>query len=436
MSKTEASNDLSSIIASAGKSHPVRRIIFIAIAVLALIGAWFWWQKSNSQEQAGPTYVTAKLQKGDIDLTITTTGTIQPTNEVTIGSEVSGTVREVNVDINDSVTKGQQLAKLDTTLLEQSLEKSRAALRLSKANVSQATATVNESQASLARFQELNEISGGKTPSRADMENSIATLERAKANLESAEAQVAEAEADLITKETDLEKAIIVSPVDGIVLTRSIDVGQTVAAQFAAPELFIIAEDLSQMELLVNIAEADIGGVADEQNATFTVDAWPQRTYTAEVKRVSFGSLVTENVVTYETELTVSNEDFSLRPGMTATAEIAISEAKDVLMVPNAALRFDPKSAAPKEKEEAEEKSFVQSLTPSRPGRGGGSSGGGGQGGGGENRQKQGEGQTVFILKDGKPVPVSVEVGITDGRNTEVSGEGLSVGTEVIIASN
>ena len=197
---------------------------------------------------------------------------------------------EVYVDTNDPVKKDQPLAKLDTSKLEQQTERSRAALLAAKARVSQAEATLLESQAALARQEELHELSGGKTPSRATMETSRATVARAEADLESAKAAVAGAEADVRAFESDLQKAIIRSPVDGVVLSRSIEVGQTVAASFTAPTLFTIAEDLKKMELFVSVSEADIGRVEEGQTATFSVDAWPTRTYTATVKKVAFGS--------------------------------------------------------------------------------------------------------------------------------------------------
>src|SRR5690606_20054997 len=194
--------------------------------------------------------------------------------------------------------------------------------------------TLRETEASLKRLQDLHRISDGKTPSQAELDTAIAVAERAAADLQSMLAAVSEAEAEVLANESDLGKAVLKSPVDGMVLTRTIEPGQTVAAQFTAPELFIIAETLETMELQGAVAEADIGKVDEGQPATFTVDAWPDRTYTADVKKVSFGSTVTDNVVTYETELTVPNADLSLRPGMTATAAIEIGSRENVLLVP------------------------------------------------------------------------------------------------------
>ena len=241
----------------------------------------------------GRTITTPESKTGRISLIVTAAGNLAPTNQVIVGSELSGTAKEVYVDTNDPVKKGQPLAKLDTSKLDQQTERSRAALLAAKARVSQAEATLAESKAALARQEELHDLSGGKTPSRATMETSRATVARAEADLESAKAAVAGAEAEVRAFERDLEKAIIRSPVDGIVLARSIEVGQTVAASFTAPTLFTIAEDLKKMELLVAVSEADIGRVEAGQTATFSVDAWPSRTYTAKVKKVAFGAVGT-----------------------------------------------------------------------------------------------------------------------------------------------
>jgi HlyD family secretion protein len=282
-------------------------------------------------------------------------------------------------------------------------------------------------------LKKLQEASGGKLPSQADMDAAIAAADRAKADLATAESEVRQAQANVGTNETDLQKSVIRSPIDGIVLTRNIDPGQTVAATMTAPELFVVAEKLENMKLEVAVAEADIGRVRDSQSASFSVDAWPDRSFKAVVKKVEYGSVVTDNVVTYKTELEVSNDDLSLRPGMTATADIAVAEAKDVFIVPNAALRFDPSTAlAGKRGAGQVKKTFIQSLIPSPPRRAGR-----GQTPGGspeETPAKSGRRSEsrVWVLRDGRPVPIPVKVGLTDGRATEISGEGLSEGLPVI----
>ena len=438
MSAPDSSQDLATIVAS-GASRPVRKWIFITLAgcLLGATAYYFWGRSKNGEEKAD--YQTAEAKIGSIALIVTAAGNLAPTNQIIVGSELSGTAKEVLVDTNDQVKKGQTLAKLDTSKLDQQTERSRAALLAAKARVSQAEATLAESKASLARQEELLEISGGKTPSRAAMDTSRATQARALADLGSAQAAVTGAEADVRAFESDLAKTIIRSPVDGIVLARSIEVGQTVAASFTAPTLFTIAEDLKKMELLVNVSEADIGRIEVGQTATFSVDAWPGRSYTAKVKKVAFGAVGTgttakegsaatsNSVVTYSTELEVANVDLSLRPGMTATVDIAIVDKQDILVVPNSSLRFDPVVAAAIGKPDATKRTLVQSLSP----------GGGRRWGRGAPPAKAGSSDAtpkVWTLKNGEPEEIKVTPGITDGRVTEITGNALAVGTPLIIS--
>ena len=436
MSKPQPHEDLATIVAS-GASRPVRKWIFTVIG-LAVIGAPAWYfYKANGKGEEKPDYQTQDSKTGRISLIVTAAGNLAPTNQIIVGSELSGTAKEVLVDSNDQVKKGQTLAKLDTTKLDQQTERSRASLLAARARVNQAEATLAESKAALARQEELHDLSGGKTPSRATMETSRATVSRAEADLGSTKAAVTGAEADVKAFESDLAKTVIRSPVDGIVLARSIEVGQTVAASFTAPTLFTIAEDLKKMELLVNVSEADIGRIEVGQTATFSVDAWPARNYTAKVKKVAFGAVGTGTtakegasasnaVVTYSTELEVVNEDLSLRPGMTATVDIAIVDKPDILVVPNAALRFDPVAAAAIGKPDATKKTLVQSLSP-----------GGGRRWRGAPPPKAGSSDStpkVWMLKDGEPSEIKVNPGITDGRVTEITSGDLTAGTPLIIS--
>ena len=439
MTPINPTEDLATIV-SQGASRPVRKWIFVSLAI-ALIAVATWYVLSKIQDgPKTPGYVTEDARMGRISLIVTAAGNLAPTNQVIIGSELSGTAQEVMVDTNDPVKKDQPLARLDNTKLNQQTERSRASLLAAKARVSQADATLSESKAALARQVELHELSGGKTPSRGAMETSRATVSRAEADLESAHATVAGAEAEVRSFERDLEKAVIRSPVDGVVLARSIEVGQTVAASFTAPTLFTIAEDLKKMELLVNVSEADIGQVEVGQTATFSVDAWPARTYTAKVKKVAFGASGTgspvkeggnnggqsSGIVTYSTELEVANEDLSLRPGMTATVDIAIVDKQDILVVPNSALRFDPVVAAAIGKPDETKRTLVQSLSM-----------GGGKRWRGTPPPKSGSSDSepkVWTLKDGEPFEIHVTPGITDGRFTEITGNSLSPATPLIIS--
>lgn len=439
MTSPDSSQDLATIVAS-GASRPVRKWIFIVVGLAALgVPAWYFL-KANGKDEQKADYQTQEAKTGRIALIVTAAGNLAPTNQVVVGSELSGTAKEVLVDSNDQVKKGQVLARLDTSKLDQQTQRSRATLLAAQARVSQAQATLAETKAALARQEELHELSGGKTPSRATMETSRATVARAGADLESAQAAVAGGEADVRAFESDLAKTIIRSPVDGIVLARSIEVGQTVAASFTAPTLFTIAEDLKKMELLVNVSEADIGRIEVGQNATFSVDAWPNRNYSATVKKVAFGAVGTgtssgssssssasaSSVVTYSTELEVTNEDLSLRPGMTATVDIAIVDKPDILVVPNAALRFDPVAAAAVGKPADTKRTLVQSLSP-----------GGGRRWRGAPPPKAGSSDStpkVWVLKDGEPSEIHVTTGITDGKVTEITGGDLAPGTPLVIS--
>jgi len=427
MKKDASSKELAEILSEAKPHHPMRKWLTIASLVI-LLGIGFWYYARNANKDLGPIYSTHELERGDLSLIITATGNLAPTNQVTVGSELSGTVAEVYVDTNDAVKKGQPIAQLDTAKLTQQTERARAILLAAKARVSQTSATLLENNASLARFEELRRISGGKTPSKATMASASAGVERAKADLESAKASVAQTDADVKAIERDLSKAVIRSPVDGIILTRSIQVGQTVAASFTAPILFLIAEDLRKMDLVVTVAEADIGRLADGQPASFTVDAWPSRTYTAMVKRVAFGSVITNNVVTYNTQLGVENDDLSLRPGMTATADIAVAKRDKVLLVPNSALRFDPALVEQLSKSKEPKRTLVQSLSP-----------GGGRrlwrGDSSPQPVQRSTGPTVWVLKDGKPVAILVQTGLSDGRFTEATGDGLTEGSSIIVSA-
>ena len=420
--------DLAAAIKGGGTGRNTRWLILAALVAVALgAGGWFWWRRVEAAKNQAPPYATAVLQRGDISLTITATGNLFPTNQVVVGSELSGTTLEVYVNFNDHVTKGQPLVKLDTTKLAQETASSRAAVKSAQALVTQAEATVKESAAALARQQELQRISGGKVPAKLDVDTAIAAADRAAANLLSAQAAVGEAQAQVLINESDLGKAIVKSPIDGIVLTRSIEPGQTVAASFTAPQLFIIAEKLERMKLEVAIAEADIGRVAKGQKSTFTVDAWPDRAYTASVTIVADGSAVTNNVVTYEADLDVANDDLSLRPGMTATADILVAESKNVFLVPTAALRFVPATAAAATAVAAK-KSFVQSLIPMIGRRNA------------ANKDPVAKPAVadahVWILRDGQPVSIPVKLGLSDGRDTEIAGAGLTEGLLIILRAN
>jgi HlyD family secretion protein len=399
------------------------------LLVGATVGIGLWW--SQREARALPSYVTAPVTRGDLRQQVTANGTLQPTRTTNIGSELSGTVSEVFVDINDTVKKGQVLVQLDLAKLKDQITRSRASLAAAEAKVAQSIATTKEAQGNLARLEEVHRTSGGKVPSLTELDTARATLDRARADEHSARAGVSDARAALSTDETNLRKASIRAPADGVVLTRQVDAGNAVAASLQAVTLFTIADDLRRLRLLVNVDEADVGAMAVGQQATFTVSAYPNRKYPATVNRVAYGSTTTDNVVTYQAQLDVDNQDLSLRPGMTATATITATERQQVLLVPNTALRFAPGAAradAPAAAASGARSGIVGSLMP-RP------SGLGRRAGGGNapraNATAPGPRQ-VWVLREGRPVAIQVTTGLTDGRVTEVSGEALQPGMPVI----
>lgn len=393
-----------------------RRTIFIAPGTLLLLLAG--WLVFSPNGNNGALYLTEKIRTGDLAVTVSATGKLYPTNQVDVGSELSGIVEKVFVEENDRVSRGQELARLDLSRLNDQVVKSQAAVLAAEAQVAQMQATVKETRASLSRQRRLSELSGGTLPSPSDLDAVVATVARAEANEANARAAAAQAVATLRSDRTNLSKASIRSPIDGIVLMRKIEPGQTVAASLQAPVLFTLAEDLARMQLQVDVDEADVSQVKPGQAAYFTVDAWPGRRYPAQIRRVGFGAQTTEGVVTYKTLLDVANDDLSLRPGMTATAEIATASLSGVLQVPNAALRFTPAAA-----KSAPSGSFVSSLLPRRPMAPKAVK---------ENTAVHSSTRTIWLLRDRQPTPVEITVGLSDGRTTQVVSGALQAGDVVI----
>jgi len=402
-----------------------RPSLWIAVAVVVALAAGATYWRSRQQASAAPVYVTEPVTRGNLSIAVTANGTLQPTRTVNIGSELSGTVTRVNVDVNDRVRKGQVLVELDTAKFADQVARARATVAAAVAKVAQTVATVKESESGLARYREVARLSGGKVPSKTELDAAQAAFERAQADETAARASVVEARAALSTDETNLSKASIKSPIDGIVLTRSVDPGNAVAASLQAVTLFTIAEDLTKMRLQVNVDEADVGMVEVGQEASFTVSAHPARRYPAKITRVAYGSTTTDNVVTYITYLEVENTDLSLRPGMTATATIKATERRDVLLVPNTALRFTPTSTSANAANAAAAKGggIVSSLIPSRrPGTAKTATAATGSA----------AARRVWVLRDGAPVAVAIRPGVSDGRMTEVTSDELQPGTPVI----
>jgi HlyD family secretion protein len=394
-----------------------RGSLWIAAALLLAAAGGYWVWQQRARAAAAPVYVSTPIKRGTLAISVTATGTLQPTRSVAVGSELSGTVTKVLVDVNDPVRKGQLLVLLDTARLQDAVAGARADLAAALARQRQAEATLQQARATLARYEEVARLSGGKVPSASELDGARADAERAAAEQASAVAGVAQVRTAVSSAETNLAKASIRSPIDGIVLARNVEPGNAVAASLQAVTLFTLAEDLTTMKLSVNVDEADVGQLRAGQNARFTVAAQPGRSYPAKVTRVAYGSTTTDNVVTYTTQLDVDNTDLTLRPGMTATATIAADERTGVLLAPNTALRFTP-AVAPV----AASSAFVSQLMP-RPPRSTGRRGAG---------TAAGADGTVWVLRDGRPVALAVKKGLSDGRQTEVSGDGVVEGLNVV----
>jgi HlyD family secretion protein len=399
-----------------GKGRRRRRIWWYALAAIVLIGgglaAYQWYAGAAPRIE----YTTAPATIADLTVEVSATGTLQPLTQVDISSELSGVVRSVAVDENQQVRQGDVLAKLDTSKLEAQIERAQASAKAAAAAVETAEVTLKENEQALARASEL--AKKGMATQQA-LDAATAERDRAKAALDSAEANLAIAKADLKLQQADLDKSTIYAPIDGIVLTRSVDPGQTVASSLQAPVLFVIAADLSKMELKAAVDEADIGQVKAGQHARFTVDAFPERPFDAEIRDISFASVTTDGVVTYDARLDVDNGEMLLRPGMTATVSVVTKQAKGALTVPSTAFRYRPA--------EMRERPFsLLSMFTGRGGRGGRR---------GQQDQKPAEGtRTLYVLENGRPHRVDVKIGATDGDRTEVLS-GLKEGDQVITAS-
>lgn len=446
--------------------------ILLLVIIGGAVGGWFWYS-AKSKDQ--PIQVkTAKVSKGDIVQAVTANGALSPVKNVQVGSQVSGIIREIFVDFNSHVTNGQVIAKIDPSTYEQNITSS-------KAELANAQAALEYAQLNFKRGKELR---------AADLISS-SDYDKTLVDLHQAEAVVKMREASLKRAEVDLERTTIFAPVDGVVISRNVDEGQTVAASFSTPTLFQIANDLRKMRIEAMVSEADVGGIEEHQAATFTVDAFPGRQFRGEVSQVRFAPITNQNVVSYISVVDVNNADLKLRPGMTATASIITGEKKGVLRIPNAALRFKPSEdllARSAKTNAPASGSFTNRATAEDRPRGEGGGGGrsfGGEGGGGGNREEmrrrfesmspeereqmrqrfreRGGGggfggggafgggrrssdgpmtRTIYVMdkaesKPGKPIvkPVTIKTGIADNSFTEVI-EGLNEGDEIVTGTN
>jgi HlyD family secretion protein len=456
-----------------------RKLGLIALlVVLILLGAGgFYWYNSNGR---GASYRTAPVERGELLSTISATGTLNAVVTVQVGTQVSGTIQQLLVDFNSPVKKGMLIARIDPATFEAKvnqaqadLENSRASVLNQRASVAKAGADLVSAKANVVRqdvalrdakikldartrlFGEGGISQEERDSAQAAYDSAMAQLEAARASvnsfqaalevtqtqLASAEAQVKQKQASLELAQVDLRNTLIRAPVDGVVVSRNVDVGQTVAASLQAPTLFLIAQDLTKMQVDTNVDEADIGRVALEQEATFTVDSYPGQAFRGRIVQIRQAPQVIQNVVTYNTVVAVSNADLKLKPGMTANVKLLVARRENALLVPNAAFRFRLDSGSGGAGQGSAGGAAAQGRGAGGPGGGSGSgaagpraggAAGGGSGRGTEVRQGDGSRQRVYVLAEGKPVERLVKIGLSDGQRTEIL-EGISEGDAVVL---
>lgn len=378
--------------------------IFIAVflVILGFIGYKIFVPKAPVNEF---TYVTQPLKKGDLKVTVSATGNIQPVEQVNVGSEVSGTIEKVFADYNDVVKKGELLAQIDRTKYESNLNKAQASLASANANLQNMQAQLYKAESVISRDKMLRDSTNGALPSKNDWDNDWSAYLAAKSQISSAKALISQAKQDLISAQYDLKKTDIYSPVDGTILVKSIDPGQTVAASFQTPVLFTIAKDLTKMQLQATIDEADIAKVKEDQNVTFSVDAYPHMKFDTRITQVRVNSAIVDGVVTYLAIMDYDNSKLLLKPGMSADIDITTQEIKDALIVPKAALLFIPV------------KSKVKTFF----------------GGAKDEKVVLDPKPHLWILKNNKPKKVYVKLLGSNGALSAVSSNELNQGDAIII---
>ncbi len=377
----------------------------------------------NIFKDSGPEflYTTVKIENGNVASLVSATGKISATNEVLIGSQVSGTISAVFVEENDNVKKGDVLAIINPDTINQTIARYEAQLNSAKASLNSSKVQYNNKLINYNRLSEVYKVTGGKSPSKTELDNAQMELSTAKADVQVKEASIKEVETNLNSAKIDLKNSIITSPIDGVVLTRSIDAGQTVAASFSTPELFVIAENLEKMKLIVNVSEADVGKVKENQKVKFTVDTFPDDTFTSTIYRVNKGATESDDsIVSYETTIYVDNKDLKLRSGMSATADIETDSAENVPLIPVSALFFKPLSL---NLSDVEKRPAMLRGPPNRRNRG--------------SKEVQtdisSKNATIYVLVNGLPEARHIVTGVSDGKNIQVIS-GLSETDEVIIS--
>ena len=401
----------------------IGRILIGATIVAGLVGGGIWFARQRAAQAPEQRYKLVTIEKGDVTQTVSANGTLNPVVLISVGTQVSGTVRKLFVDFNDKVKKGQPLLELDDALVA-------ASERQSAANVINAQAALDLAQANEARIKQLF----------AQEYVSKQEYDQSQQALKSARAQLALARAQNERDRANVNFTVIRSPVDGVVIDRVVDIGQTVAASFQTPTLIKIAQDLSEMRIDTSFAEADIGNIREGQKARFTVDAFPNRSFVGDVQQIRLNPTNTQNVVTYNVRINVANPDHLLLPGMTAYVNIGVQKREGTLLVPNAALRYKPAEAADKKPGNGQAAAQSAGMSGMGPGMGAGMSGMGpaapaGQAAG-KGKKRDGQSGTVYVLAGDELKPVAVQLGITDNRNTEVVGGDLKEGDRVVTGEN
>lgn len=417
----------------------MKRIFTVAVLLILGLGGFGLWVFRGSAKEA--VYTTIPVARGRIAQTVSATGTLQAVVTVQVGSQVSGTIAKLNADFNSKVTKGRVIAELDQGKFKARVEEERANVVSAQADLAKVKVSLEDVQRTLARASELKKR---ELISQSELDAAETSHRAALAQIEVAKGRVEQAKAGLDQASLDLSYTVIRSPVDGIVISRNVDVGQTVAASLQAPTLFTIANDLSKMEVHTNVAEADIGNIWQGQEVTFTVDAYATRRFRGTVAQVRNAPTVVQNVVTYNAVVRIDNKELLLKPGMTANVLFMVHQKDDVLTVPNLALRF----RLPTEKPDSQAPAAVRRGNQSAGGARGSSRGSGGgrrgqRDGAGGDRRESGESKgaadagrwaSIYVLRDQKPVPVRTRLGITDGSATEVIEGEIREGEPVIVA--
>jgi HlyD family secretion protein len=400
-----------------------RTRILVAAAVLAVAAAAAaTWRLRSGGKDGAFKYETATVDRGRVVARVTATGTLSALVTVQVGSQVSGRIASLHADFNSPVKKGQVIALIDPQIFQASVEQARANVVAAEGNLARAEAQAADAQRQLRRTRELAER---KLVAAADLDTAQANADAAEASVKAGQGGVAQARAGLSQATVNLAYTRIVSPTDGVVISRNVDVGQTVAASLQAPTLFVIAEDLGKMQVDTNVAESDVGRLQAGMAATFTVDAFPGQVFKGQVRQVRNSPQTVQNVVTYDAVVDVANPDLKLRPGMTATVTFVYAQKDDVVRLSNAALRFRPPPGMPRP---GSERAGEAPAAAGQEGVAGGERprNGNGRGGGAEGAR------AIWMLKDGQPTPVRVRTGITDGTYTELVEGPLGAGDLVI----